>query len=95
MRPCLVVVALLLAATAGCGTDEPSPAPSPRPRPSRGADVTGAPTAARTTTAAQTGGPGTAWEVTVCCTAVEDFHDGADTEVTGCVTLTGARLTIG
>ncbi|GAA2848147.1 hypothetical protein Acy02nite_02320 [Actinoplanes cyaneus] len=49
--------------------------------------MTGAPTVARTTTAARKGGPGTEWEITVYYTAVEDFHDGADTEVTGCTRL--------
>ncbi|WP_436530909.1 hypothetical protein [Actinoplanes sp. HUAS TT8] len=89
MRPGLVLAAMIVSATAGCGTDdEPSPPPSPTIQASVGKSVgsTAAATTA-TATATPTGSPSTGWEITVYYTAVEDFHNGADTEVTGCAKL--------
>lgn len=90
MRPCLVLITLLVAATAGCGTDadeeQQQPAPTPA-APSASVNPTTSVTTTPAVTRKSTGSPSTGWEITVYYTAVEDFHIGADTDVTGCTKL--------
>src|SRR5262245_13463064 len=87
MRPCLVLIALLVVTTAGCGSDDddqPEFTPAPSASASTSVPTTAAVTRKNTTSAAS---PSTGWEITVYYTAVEDFHIGADTDVTGCTKL--------
>jgi hypothetical protein len=106
VRTCLVLAAVTAVAGCGTAPDRalPSPAPAsssaawavspapPRPPsivPSPAARPTTTPTTASTTTA----GPRTSsdWEITVYYTAVERFHDGDPTTVTGCPRLDCTR----
>jgi hypothetical protein len=98
VRTCLVLAAVT--AVAGCGTAPgralPSPvpvsssaarvsSPAPPPLPSTSVSVSPSPPAARTTAPARR--TSADWEITVYYTAVERFHDGDPTPVTGCPRL--------
>ncbi|MFI1989118.1 hypothetical protein [Actinoplanes sp. NPDC020271] len=88
MRTGPVLAVLLVAAVAGCGTDEPVAEPGPAvssAAPAASGTATATATATRTTAVSKNTSSG--WEITVYYTAVEDFHDGADTPVTGCAKL--------
>ncbi|BCY12034.1 hypothetical protein [Actinoplanes sp. L3-i22] len=93
MRPRLVLAAVLTAAVsaaAGCGADQPATPPqavSPTPAPSPSASALTSLGTPLTTTAGKTTTATAGWEITVYYTAVEDFHSGADTDVTGCTKL--------
>lgn len=94
MRARLVLAAaVVVAVAAGCGTDDAPDTPAPpapppvtsasasEPAPSTAPSQAPSPTAGRTTTVSDD------WEITVYYTAVEDFHIGTDTAVTGCTKL--------
>ncbi len=79
----LAVSAALLAA---CGSTEPPIPVHAPPIPVHTAGTAAASTATATTTTAPTAGTG-GWTITVYYTAVERFHTGAATRVTGCPRL--------
>ncbi|MFI5934339.1 hypothetical protein [Actinoplanes sp. NPDC051494] len=100
----MVCLAVCLGMPAGCGDPDPRPpaaAGSPSavlPSPSASSAATyPAETSPAATSAATTPVPEPAvtvsrgWEVTVYYTAVEKFHDGAETTVTGCPTISCAN----
>jgi hypothetical protein len=90
----VLVVAVLVVAVAGCGTAQPTPSlpsaqsisPSVAPVPPASASV-----AVTSPSPRPSPNPGSTtssgWEITVYYTAVERFHDGDPTPVTGCPRL--------
>ncbi len=93
--PAAVLSLLLLLATGGC--DEPTEAPNPTPTRAEAetpgaqspeARVSPVPEERQSSTKPSTS---TGWTVTVYYTAVERFHDGRDTKVTGCPKLDCVR----
>jgi hypothetical protein len=102
VRTCLVLAAVTATAGCGTAPQQvpssPAPVPSPAsvpvspPAPSS-SPFSIPPTATATTTAATATKPGpslrtsSGWEITVYYTAVERFHDGDPTPVTGCPRL--------
>ncbi|KUL21527.1 hypothetical protein ADL15_50455 [Actinoplanes awajinensis subsp. mycoplanecinus] len=82
------------ATAAGCGTKaEPpaasksTPTASPSPTPPTSPTPPSSPSAGPSLTTTTKPRTSTGWEITVYYTAVEDYHDGTPTPVTGCPTL--------